>query len=88
MQAGKKNIDFDPNTPNDNYLMQGFVEFEIGITPDQTHFIANNTQAKRKQYGLNHVMSTIHSAMGDTLQITETEISQSNVNYNFLINDK
>ena len=42
-----KNIDFGPNTPMDTYLMQGFVEVEIGVTPDQTQFIANNTQAKK-----------------------------------------
>ena len=55
--------------------MQGFVEVEIGVTPDWTQFLANNTQAKRKQCGMkHHVTSTIHAAMVDTIQIMEIEI--------------
>ena len=49
-------------------MIQVFVEFGIGVAPYQTQFLANNTQAKRKQYGMkNHVTRKIHVAMGETL---------------------
>ena len=58
--------------------MQGFVEIKIGVAPDQSQFLANITQPKRKQYCLeNHIMSTIHADMRYTLQSMATEIYQS-----------
>ena len=69
--------------------MQVFVEFEIGVTPDQTHFIANNTQGKSKKYGMKHyIMSTIHATMVDTLQNTAIEISGINENSKYRIRGK
>ena len=44
--------------------------------------LANNSQSKRKQFGLKcHVTITIHSEMDDTLQTMETEVSLSNTNF-------
>ena len=39
---GLISIYFDPNTPTYTYLMQGFVEVEIVVAPDQSQFIENN----------------------------------------------
>ena len=40
-------------------------------------------QGKRKQYGLKlYVISTIHGAMGDTLQYMATQISVHDSNFN------
>ena len=61
--------------------MQGFGEVGISVTPDWTQFLANNKQDRRKKYGLkHHLLSTIHSAMRDTLQITAAGISRSHGN--------
>ena len=50
--------------PKDNYLMQGFVQVKIGVSPYWIHSLANSTQAKRKQYGMkHHAMITISAAM-------------------------
>ena len=46
---GLINVEFDTNTPKETYLSQGFVEFEIGIAPEQTQFLGNITQSKRKK---------------------------------------
>ena len=44
--------------------MQGFVEVEIGVAQDQTQFLANNAQSKRKKYGMkNYVIITTHTSM-------------------------
>ena len=81
---GHKNIYFNKNTPKDTYFMQGFVEVNVSVTPDQKQFVANNTQSKRKQYGpKQHVTIKICAAMGHTLQNMETEIYRSNVNFRF-----
>ena len=48
----------------------------------QPQQLANIIQAKRKQYGLKHwVSSTIHSAMGDTISKMATEIFRPHPNY-------
>ena len=79
---GLKNIDFDPNKPKDTYLMQGFIEVEIGVAPYRTQFLVNNTQAKKKKYVIkHHVTITMYTAMGDTLKSMGTEIYQMNGNY-------
>ena len=61
--------------------MQGFVEVKIGVSPDQAQFLANNIQYKRGKYGTkNHFTSTIHAAMGGTIQSIVTKISRINGN--------
>ena len=44
---GLINTELDPNAPKETYLLQGFVEVEIGIAPERTQLLGNNTQAKR-----------------------------------------
>ena len=79
---GMKDVTFDSNKTKDEYLNQQFEEILIGIAPQRTQFLANNCQAKRKQYGLKHrVTSTIHAAMGDTLSHMATEISRTDGNF-------
>ena len=78
---GLRNIELDPNTPKETYLSQGSVEVEIGIALERTLFIGNSTQVERNKYGIkHHVTSTIHAAMGDTLQSMASEISRNNGN--------
>ena len=49
--------------------MQGFFEVEITVATDWKQLLLNSTPAKRKQYGMEHyVTSTIHAAMEDTIQ--------------------
>ena len=77
--VGCRSVGHPPGTAKDVYLQDGFVEISIGICPDRTHSMSYNMQAKRKQYGLkHHVTSTIHAAMGDTLYSMATEISSKN----------
>ena len=43
------------------YFNQGNREVEVGVTPDRTHLLGKNTQAKSKQYRLKyHMTSAIH----------------------------
>ena len=73
---GIKDIEFDEEASKDLYLERGFKEVRVGVAPERTRLLKNSTQAKRKQYGLRHrVTSTIHAAMGDTLISMATEIS-------------
>ena len=59
--------------------MKGFVEVEISVAPYWIQFFANNTQDKRRQYGMKqHATSAIHATIGDTLQNMATEISRNN----------
>ena len=84
---GIKDIEFDMNKTKEMYLNENYEEIRIGLAPQRTQFLTNNCQAKRKQYGLKHrVTSTIHAAMGDTLSYMATEISR--VNGNFKMWDK
>ena len=80
--VGLQDIEYDPDKLKESYISQGFTEIEVGLKPDRIQLLANNVQAKRKQYGLkHHVTSTIHAAMGDTLQTMATEVSLSNGNF-------
>ena len=80
---GLQDIEFDPDESKDTYISKGFNEVEVGLAPERIQLLANNVQAKRKQYGLKHyVTGTIHAAMGDTLQSMATEVSLSNGNFN------
>lgn len=79
---GIKDIEFDINKTKEMYLNEKYEEIKIGIAPQRTQILSNNCQAKRKQYGLKHrVTSTIHAAMGDTLSNMATEISRVNANF-------
>ena len=79
---GCKSIEYHPDTPKQVYLDNKYEEVSIGVCPDRTQFMSFETQAKRKQYGLkHHVTSTIHAAMGDTLQSMATKISSRNMKY-------
>ena len=80
--VGCRSIEYHLDTPTQVYLDIGYEEVSIGVCPDRTQHMSCDTQAKRKQYGLkHHVTSTIHAAMGDTLQSMATEISSSNVKF-------
>ena len=73
---GIKDIDFDTNSSKEFYVNLGFREVKVGIAPDRTVPLKRDIQAKRKQYGLRHrVTSTIHAAQGETLSSMATEIS-------------
>ena len=48
LQLELKIIYFEPNTPNDAYSIQVFVEVQIGIAPGLTQFLADSTQEKSK----------------------------------------
>ena len=79
---GVKDIEFDVNKTKEMYLNEQYEEVLIGIAPQRTQQLTNNCQAKRKQYGLRHrVTSTIHAAVGDTLTKMATEISCINGNF-------
>ena len=79
---GEKEIEFDPAHSKDYYLNLGYEEVNIGVAPDRTQYLSNNTQAKRKQYGLRHyVTSTIHACQGDTIPHVATEISETNAQF-------
>ena len=76
---GLKWIMYDPNMTEDNYINKGWDKVTVGLPPDRSHKINNYLQAKRRQYGLkHHVTSTIHASMGDTLPRIATQISCSN----------
>ena len=80
---GLREIIFDPSLPKEVYLERGYVEVDVGTAPERTQHLPGNIQAKRKQYGLkHHITSTIHAAMGDTLCSMATEISLCNSNFN------
>ena len=73
---GIKDIDFDTNSSKEFYVNLGFREVKVGIAPERTVPLKRDIQAKRKQYGLRHrVTSTIHAAQGETLSSMATEIS-------------
>ena len=79
---GKNEVVFDPNETKQSYIEQGFVEVEVGVAPEYSYSLQDNVQAKRKQYGLRHyVSSTIHEAMGDTLPSVAIEISMRNKDF-------
>jgi predicted GIY-YIG superfamily endonuclease len=73
---GIKDIEFEADVSKDYYLSKGFKEVKVGVAPERTKALKQNTQAKRKQYGLRHrVTSTIHAAQGETLSSMATEVS-------------
>lgn len=73
---GIKDIEFNEDDTKQSFIDKGFIEVKVGVAPDRTRLLKSNIQAKRKQYGLRHcVTSTIHAAMGDTLISMATEIS-------------
>lgn len=80
---GMKEIEYDASKSKQFYLDIGFKEVKIGVANEYTQALPNNMQARRKQYGLKHyVSSTIHGAMGDTLTFMATTISNNDSNFN------
>ena len=65
-----------------DYIDKGWTKQSVGLPPVRLHNITNYLQAKQRQYGLkHHVTSTIHASMGDTLSKIATQISCSNSVY-------
>ena len=61
----------------------GFKEVKIALSNEYTQSLKTNIQARRKQYGLKHyVSSAIHIAMGDTLVNMAITILYSDYNCN------
>ena len=78
---GIKDIEYGNTMPKESYIEIWFREVKIGIAPQQTHYLANDIQAQRKQYGSKQRMTrTIHAEIGDSLSIMATEISRDNSN--------
>ena len=70
---------YDPSLSESDYIAKGWSKKSVGLSPDRSHKISNYLQAKRRQYGLNHnVTSTIHASMGYTLPKIATQISCTN----------
>ena len=60
-----KDIKFDTDATKEYYLEKRLREVKIDVVPESTKALKRNTQAKRKQYGLRHqVTSTIHDVRG------------------------
>jgi hypothetical protein len=54
----------------------------MGLAPEQTHSVARDAQAKRRQYGLKHqIASTIHAGMGQDLTGVVTQVSLIDPDY-------
>ena len=80
---GIQHVDYDSDTEKQYFLDLGFTEILVGPAPERTRALKSNTQAKRKQYGLKHrVTSTIHAAQGETLLKMATEISLNDPDFN------
>eukprot|EP00957_Ditylum_brightwellii_P044221 3355597-Ditylum_brightwellii.AAC.1 len=82
MTFQKKTVEFNETMSKEDYIACGFEEIKVGLSQDQTQNLPGNIQAKAKQYGLKHyVTSTIHACQGDTIISMANEISQSNANF-------
>ena len=76
--TGMHDIVFDPTWTKEDLLTMGFVEIDVGIAPTCTQAINRFLQAQRKQYALKHrVTSTMHAAMGDTLNKVAMQLTGS-----------
>ena len=74
-----KSIEYDVNKSKQQYINEGFQEISMGVCNTYTQHLKNYKQGKRKQYGIKHYVSTtIHAAMGDTLNQMATSISTNN----------
>eukprot|EP00957_Ditylum_brightwellii_P161880 12324887-Ditylum_brightwellii.AAC.1 len=61
---------------------KGFVEISVGLAPICKQYMRGDIQAERRQYGLKHqVTSTIHAAMGDTLNRVAMKIMRDDNNF-------
>ena len=79
---GTREIIYDETMTKQSFINNGFTECRIGTSNEYTQSLKNNIQGKRKQYGLKpYVSSTIHGAMGDTLQFMATQISTQDSNF-------
>ena len=85
--SGMKDHAFDPNTPLNAYIEDGWKETFVSTAPARTIICENRIQGQQRQYGLKHqVTSTIHASMGDTL--LKVAIQISNDNHSFKLWDK
>ncbi len=76
---GHNDIVFDPERSKESFVRDGFKEVKVGLAPDNVQCLGYVIQAKRKQYGLKHrVTSTIHASMGDTLTRVAIQIQRDN----------
>ena len=79
---GTREILYDETMTKQSFINNGFTECRIGTSNEYTQSLKNNIQGKRKQYGLKpYVSSTLHGAMGDTLQFMATQISTQDSNF-------
>ena len=76
---GVDDVSYDPSKTEDDYKREGWSPRLVGVCPESVHYLGNDMQGFRKQYGLkHHVTCTIHASMGDTLfkvalQVSDTE---------------
>ena len=79
---GLKEIVYNSRATKEYYIGVGFSEVNVGIAPERTHSVTFDMFGRRKQYGLrHHVVMTVHSAMGDTLNKMITRISIHEKNF-------
>ena len=79
---GCKDIIYEEGMTKESFLERGFIETRVECSPQKIHFLTNNIQGIRKQYGLQHyVAGTIHSVMGDTLPSIATTFSVNDPNF-------
>ena len=79
---GLKDVQYDPNKSEKEYLDEGWTKHKVGSCRETTHSVEGNIKAQRKQYGLKpNVTSTVHASMGDTLHKVATEVSLEHSHY-------
>ena len=65
---GTKDVEYDGDKSLEDYQAEGWKQVLLSTAPERTYKVQGNVQARRKQYGLKHrVSSTIHEGMGATL---------------------
>lgn len=81
---GIKSLEYDVNTTSKQDLLDiGFTEVTVGASRERTRSLKGNLRGKRKQYGLQHrLTSTIHAAQGETFALVATEISENDPDFN------
>ena len=79
--VGTKDVEFDESKSLEDYESDGWQLVLISTAPERTYKVQGNVQARRKQYGLKHrVSSTIHEGMGATLIRAAMQISDNDPN--------
>ena len=78
---GTKDVEYDEDKCLEDYQAEGWQEVLLSTAPERTYKVQGNVQARRKQYGLKHrVSSTIHEGMGATLIRAAMQISDCDSN--------